>query len=111
MTGSDHNIGALQDEQDRPEDDGLVDLPRPRKSLRVGFSTGSAATAAAQGAFRELLGLPCPEMVEVSLPGGGSLTIPLLSHGRNGSRGEALVVKDGGDDPDATHRAQIGVRV
>jgi cobalt-precorrin-5B (C1)-methyltransferase len=49
--------------------------------------------------------------VEVILPGGGSLTIPLLSHGRNGSRGEALVVKDAGDDPDATHGAQIGARV
>ena len=111
MAGSDHHIGALQKEPDRPEDDGLVELPRPRKTLRVGFSTGSAAAAAAQGALRELLGLPCPETVEVSLPGGGSLTIPLLSHGRHGSRGEALVVKDAGDDPDATHGAHIGARV
>jgi len=77
----------------------------------VGFSTGSAATAAAQGALRQLLGLPGGETVEVSLPGGESLTIPLLSHGRSGSRGEALVVKDAGDDPDATHGARIGARV
>jgi cobalt-precorrin-5B (C1)-methyltransferase len=111
MAGSDLIIGALKEEPDRPEDDGLVQLPRPRKTLRVGFSTGSAAAAAARGALCELLGLPCPDAVEVSLPGGGSLSIPLLSHGRRGSRGEAIVVKDAGDDPDATHGAQIGARV
>lgn len=85
--------------------------PRPRRNLRVGFSTGSAATAAAQGALRELLGLPCFGQEKIRLPQGGSLTIPLWSHGRHGSRGEAVVVKDGGDDPDATHGAEIGARV
>jgi cobalt-precorrin-5B (C1)-methyltransferase len=49
--------------------------------------------------------------VQVSLPQGGTLAIPLLSHGRNGSWGEAVVVKDAGDDPDATHGAEIGARV
>jgi cobalt-precorrin-5B (C1)-methyltransferase len=111
MAANLHHTGALREEPDQPEDDGLVRLPGPRKTLRVGFSTGSAAAAAAQGALRELLGLPCSKTVEVSLPGGGSLTIPLLSHGRRGSRGEALVVKDAGDDPDATHGAHIGALV
>jgi cobalt-precorrin-5B (C1)-methyltransferase len=111
MAVSVHHIGTLGEEPDQSEDDGSARLPGPRKTLRVGFSTGSAAAAAAQGALRELLGLPCAEAVEVSLPGGGSLTIPLLSHGRHGSRGEALVVKDAGDDPDATHGAQIGARI
>jgi cobalt-precorrin-5B (C1)-methyltransferase len=111
MAGNVLNIGALKKEPDPPEEDGAVRPPRPRKTLRVGFSTGSAATAAAQGALRELLGLPCPEMVQVILPQGGSLSIPLLSHGRSGSRGEAVVVKDAGDDPDATHGAKIGARV
>lgn len=83
----------------------------PGRALRSGFSTGTAAAAAAQGAFYELLGLPCPEQVEVALPGGGRLTIPLTRHGRAGSRGEAVVVKDAGDDPDVTHGAEIGVRL
>jgi|UniRef100_A0A7C3UW85 cobalt-precorrin-5B (C1)-methyltransferase len=103
--------GAIGKDPDQPEDDGSVRLPAPRQTLRVGFSTGSAAAAAAQAALRELLGLSCPEAVEVRLPGGGSLTIPLLSHGCQGSRGEALVVKDAGDDPDATQGARIGARV
>ncbi len=85
--------------------------PRPRKELRQGFSTGTAAAAAAQGALRELLELPCPERVEVELPGGGSLSIPLHSHRRNGSRGEAAVIKDAGDDPDVTNGAEIRVQV
>ncbi|MCL4500926.1 MAG: cobalt-precorrin-5B (C(1))-methyltransferase [Deltaproteobacteria bacterium] len=85
--------------------------PRPRKELRQGFSTGTAAAAAAQGALYELLGLPCPERVEVPLPGGGSLTIPLHYHRRRDNRGEAAVIKDAGDDPDVTNGAEIGVRV
>lgn len=85
--------------------------PRPRKELRQGFSTGTAAAAAAQGALRELLDLPCPDKMEVPLPGGGSLAIPLHYHRRRGARGEAAVIKDAGDDPDVTNRAEIGARV
>ncbi len=81
------------------------------RALRSGFSTGTAAAAAAQGALYELLGLPCPAKVEVALPGGGSLSIPLARHRQSGSRGEAVVVKDAGDDPDVTHGAEIGVRL
>ena len=47
----------------------------------------------------------------MTLPGGGSLSIPLNRHGRHGARGEAVVVKDAGDDPDVTNGAEIGVRV
>lgn len=91
-----------------------IEAPRPKatgRALRSGFSTGTAAAAAAQGALYELLGLPCPAQVEVALPGGGSLRIPLARHGRAGSWGEAVVVKDAGDDPDVTHGAEIGVRL
>ncbi|MDD3581930.1 MAG: cobalt-precorrin-5B (C(1))-methyltransferase [Desulfobacca sp.] len=86
-------------------------LRRPRQELKMGFSTGTAAAAAAQGALRKLLDLPCPAIVEVCLPCGGSLAVPLLSQDRKGSQGEAVVVKDAGDDPDATHGAEIGARV
>ena len=94
-----------------PEDDETLRPPRPRKELRQGFATGTAAAAAAQGALYELLGRPCPDRVEVTLPGGGSLSIPLNRHGRHGARGEAVVVKDAGDDPDVTNGAEIGARV
>jgi cobalt-precorrin-5B (C1)-methyltransferase len=93
------------------EDDEILKPPRPRKELRQGFSTGTAAAAAAQGALSELLGRPCPDRMEVMLPGGGSISIPLARHGRVGDRGEAVVIKDAGDDPDVTNGAEIGARV
>jgi cobalt-precorrin-5B (C1)-methyltransferase len=93
------------------EDDEALRPPRPRKELRQGFATGTAAAAAAQGALYELLGRPCPDRVEVILPGGGSLNIPLHRHGQRGARGEAVVIKDAGDDPDVTNGAKIGARV
>jgi cobalt-precorrin-5B (C1)-methyltransferase len=93
------------------EDDDLLAPSRPRKELRQGFSTGTAAAAAAVGALYELLGRPCPEQVEVPLPGGGSLMVPVQRHSRNGDQGEAVVIKDAGDDPDVTNGAEIGARV
>ena len=45
------------------------------------------------------------------LPGGGSLTVALSRHGRQGDTGEAVVIKEAGDDPDVTNRAEIGARV
>jgi cobalt-precorrin-5B (C1)-methyltransferase len=85
--------------------------PCRRKELRLGFSTGTAAAAAAQGALLVLLGRPCPARVEVALPGGGNLSIPLHRHGGERNRGWATVIKDAGDDPDVTNGAEIGARV
>jgi cobalt-precorrin-5B (C1)-methyltransferase len=79
-----------------------------KKSLKTGFSTGTAAAAAAMGALEALLTGTAPAEVEVSLPQGGSLTIPVrevtvLATGE--ARG--TVIKDAGDDPDVTHGAAI----
>ena len=45
--------------------------------LRNGFTTGTAATAAAVGAWIARHGVPSPEQVELLLPDGSFLTIPL----------------------------------
>ena len=44
--------------------------------LRNGFTTGTAATAAAVGAWIARHGVPSPEQVELLLPDGSFLTIP-----------------------------------
>jgi cobalt-precorrin-5B (C1)-methyltransferase len=93
------------------EDNDLQKPPPSRKELRHGFSTGTAAAAAAQAALYELLGRPCPDQTAVPLPGGGSLIVAVHRHGRLSDGGEAVVIKDGGDDPDVTNRAEIGARV
>jgi cobalt-precorrin-5B (C1)-methyltransferase len=84
---------------------------RRSKELRTGFSTGTAAAAAAKAALWEMLAPPCPPEVEVDLPLGGSLIIPVRRGGCREGRGEAVVLKDAGDDPDVTNGAEIGVRV
>jgi cobalt-precorrin-5B (C1)-methyltransferase len=85
---------------------------KDRKELRTGFSTGTAATAAAVAAARTLAdGLP-PASVEVKLPKGRTLDVP-VAEGRIGEDGRAVcvVVKDAGDDPDVTNSARIGAAV
>ncbi|CAK7022690.1 MAG: Cobalt-precorrin-5B C(1)-methyltransferase [Desulfovibrio sp.] len=100
-----------QAENSRPEE------PRPEEP-REGFTTGSAVAAAAKAALTVLLGERVEGFVTIPLPPDengsprpGSLTIPvtearlLPENAPSGSRiGTATVVKDGGTDPDATHR-------
>lgn len=68
------------------------------KELRTGYTTGSAMTAAAVAAWRDLSG-----EVTILLPGGGTLAIPVERRWPGG----AAVRKDGGDDPDVTHGCEI----
>ena len=85
--------------------------------LREGYTTGTAAAAAAKAGIMVLLGRDCPACIDVPLPGGGRLEVPiercepLDADGTGGgvrSPGiRAVVVKDAGDDPDATHMAEI----
>ncbi|MCL2028918.1 MAG: cobalt-precorrin-5B (C(1))-methyltransferase CbiD [Deltaproteobacteria bacterium] len=86
--------------------------PRADRPLKTGFTTGTAATAAALAAARLLAGEARPETVNVSLPGGGVLPVPVAGGHRLGA-GEAVatVIKDAGDDPDVTNGALIGVRL
>lgn len=69
--------------------------------LRYGFTTGTAATAAALGALLWLRG-EGRDAVDVLLPDGISLRLPLAGVRRTEEGAEAWVVKDGGDDPDVT---------
>lgn len=81
--------------------------PRPPRSRRPGFTTGSAAAAAAKAALLRLFDLAVPERVDIPLPDGGRLPVPVASCVEDGGGARAVVIKDGGDDPDATHGARI----
>ena len=91
-----------------------LDLAQPAENgLRRGFTTGSAATAALSAALLLLRGKAHSE-VDISLPDapGWTLRIPVAAARLLGAGAAyAEVVKDGGDDPDATHRAVIWVEV
>lgn len=95
-----------------PEPDELDPVPLDTDRLRTGFTTGTAATAAAMAAAVILSGRSGPREVTVRLPGGDDLTVPVaLSAEINADEAMAVVIKDAGDDPDVTNKAEIGAIV
>jgi cobalt-precorrin-5B (C1)-methyltransferase len=81
--------------------------PRDTRGRREGFTTGTAAAAAAKAACTVLLDHGWPESVTVQLPIGRGLDIPINTLEWTGAEATAGVVKDAGDDPDVTHGAEI----
>lgn len=86
-------------------------MARVRGKLRRGFSTGTAATAAARAALRHLVTGQAPACIAIRLPDGIFFPV-LISESQQTGRGVwAEVIKDGGDDPDVTHGAAIQASV
>lgn len=71
-------------------------------SNRTGFTTGTCAAAAAKAATMVLCGMMRLEGVDVTLPSGSIVTLPLATVGGNTTSAWASVKKDAGDDPDVT---------
>jgi cobalt-precorrin-5B (C1)-methyltransferase len=82
-----------------------------KKRLRTGFTTGTAAAAAAKAAVEFLLEDRPPEEVSVALLTGDRMTISVHSCRRTDDGAVCTVIKDAGDDPDVTHGAEIGAWV
>ncbi len=79
--------------------------------LRTGLTTGTSATAAALGAARLALAGERSAAAEVVLPRGQVVSLALAALELVPGGAEAAVIKDAGDDPDATHGAWIRTRV
>lgn len=79
--------------------------------LRSGFTTGSCATAAACAAMTALRSGRIADEVTFVIPSGERLSMDVESVTMAGECAVATVVKDGGDDPDVTHRARISASV
>ncbi len=86
--------------------------PRNPKGQREGFTTGACAAAGAKAAARLLVrGTPLLD-IETTLPNGRRHTFVLERCERLGENTAlASIVKDGGDDPDCTHGAEIVAEV
>ncbi len=80
---------------------------KPAGPLRRGWTTGACATAASKAAFAALLGGAFPDPVTIRLPRGETPAFALCRTARGDDWAMASVVKDAGDDPDVTHRAEI----
>jgi len=92
-------------------------MAKSKRPLRSGYTTGACAAAAARAATELLLGGDRRRSVQISLPGGPDgqpgekVRFKLKDKKLEGQWAHASVIKDAGDDPDVTNRAEICARV
>ena len=94
--------------EERPESDYSRQTVR-RRQLRTGYTTGSCAAAASKAAVHALLSGDNLSEVTIHLPVGRDVSFQVHRCQREdgGDRVTCSVIKDGGDDPDVTHGAEI----
>ncbi|RII33761.1 cobalamin biosynthesis protein CbiD [Clostridium chromiireducens] len=83
------------------------------QKLRCGYTTGSCSAGAAKAAtmilYKKTEALE--EDIEISTPKGINITMPIALIEEFDDYVECTIIKDGGDDPDATHGIEIKARV
>lgn len=80
-----------------------------KTKLRSGISTGASAAAAARAAALLLFHGETRERIVIVNPEGLHIEVPVKVLNKNGDCARAVVIKDGGDDPDVTHGLEIVV--
>ena len=82
------------------------------RKLRSGFTTGTAAAAAAKAALKRLISGETPDSVDVTFLNGTRQAIQVKTCDAESKHcAWCMVTKDAGDDPDVTNGADIGARV
>ena len=82
-----------------------------KKKLRTGFTTGSCATASSKAGILSIINQEKIEQVDIILPKRSRLDIQINSCEFTTNTAKCSVIKDGGDDPDVTHGAEIIVDI
>ena len=82
-----------------------------KEKLKTGYTTGSSATAAAKAALLSIINQTKIKNVEILLPKRSFIQIPIKSCTFESDTSKCSVIKDGGDDPDVTHGAEIIVEL
>ncbi|WP_018132720.1 cobalt-precorrin-5B (C(1))-methyltransferase [Effusibacillus pohliae] len=101
--GQDAQDGGRSDTA-APEADRRAEEAKP---LRHGYTTGACATAAAKAATHALLTGEAWSHVTIRIPAGMDVTFEVHNLEVTRDMAACSVIKDGGDDPDATHGAHI----
>ncbi len=100
---SDDDLSLAEQEQELPAE---IEEKKRKGALRTGYTTGTTATAATKAALYALLGSEVKE-VEVSLPKGKTARLKIAWTKSENGKVTCAAIKDGGDDPDVTHSAEI----
>ena len=98
------DLSLAESEQDLPLE---VKEKKLRGQLRTGYTTGTSASAASKSALIALLTGKSVESVSVTLPKGNIVRLKVAWTKMNEKSVTSAVIKDGGDDPDVTHGAEI----
>ena len=89
-----------------------MDAPEKSKGkLRTGFTTGTCATAASKAGILAIINQQSLNNVDVLLPKRDKINIQIKSCNFSKDNAQCSVIKDGGDDPDVTHGAEIFVDI
>ncbi len=100
----DRDLALAEQEQELPQE---IAEKKRKGILRTGYTTGTTATAATKAALAALVSGRPVDQVTVSLPKGRTATLKIAWMKTEGERVTCAAVKDGGDDPDVTHGAEI----
>ncbi len=89
----------------------MTELEESKEKLRTGFTTGTCATASSKAGLLAILNQKNIDYVDIVLPNENKITIKIHNCEFNETKAKCSVIKDGGDDPDVTHGAEIIVDV
>lgn len=109
IAGSQSGVEETGEPDGPAEDEDTV--PQPGRTLRTGYTTGTCAAAAAKAAAHVLVTQKRVIRIDIPLPSGERVTLPV---GRADIKADCVrcsVIKDAGDDPDVTNGAEICVSV
>ena len=88
-----------------------MESDRPKGKMRTGYTTGTSATAGAKAGVLAILGQKKIDSVDVMLPKKSTIKISIVRCEFSNDSATCTVIKDGGDDPDVTHGAEIQTTV
>lgn len=80
---------------------------KDRHSWKSGFTTGSCAAGAAKAACLLLRDKHLDSEIEIPLPEGQRLQLPIKGYETSDGNSRVGITKDAGDDPDITHGLEI----
>jgi cobalt-precorrin-5B (C1)-methyltransferase len=100
----DEDLSIAENEQDLSKE---ILEKKQKGLLKTGLSTGTCASAATKAALLSLLTKTLTKDVQIILPKGKVVTMNISWTKFKDNFVTSAVIKDGGDDPDATHGAEI----